>query len=130
MGLRQQLPSDTATLHFALAALIFTLMRRCGLAAYIWVAAVIAVPRAYLLYHHVSDVIAGAALGIGCVYLAQHFRHAPLGYRYAMQLAGRAPQVFYPLVFIGLYQITDSFQAVEFGLHGVSRLMHAVRGQV
>ena len=127
-GLRSSFPSDTATLYFALAAIIFTVLRRWGWVAFAWVAVVIALPRVYLTYHHASDIIAGAILGIGCVTLAQHYRHVTSGYPRVLRLETVAPQLFYPLVFVGLYQITDSFGAVEQGLHGVSRLMHVMRG--
>lgn len=106
-------PSDTATLYFAFAAIIFSLSRVWGAVAFAWVAVVIAVPRVYLLYHWPSDIVAGCALGIACVAFAQNYRNSVPPFAAALSLEKLRPQLFYPLVFVLFYQIVDSFDAVE-----------------
>lgn len=62
-------PSDTATLFFGLAATIFLVSRRAGLLAFCHVAIVAGFARVYLGYHHPTDILAGAVLGVGAVWL-------------------------------------------------------------
>jgi undecaprenyl-diphosphatase len=62
-------PSDNATLFFGLAACLYLVSRRAGLAAFCHVALVVGFGRVYVGYHHPSDILAGAVLGIGAVSL-------------------------------------------------------------
>lgn len=121
-GFASSFPSDTATLYFALAAIIYSLSRAWGIAAFVWVATVIALPRVYILYHWPSDIVAGLALGIACVAIAQHFRNTVPQFDKAVMLEKLEPQLFYPVLFVLLYQIVDSFAAVELVLHEISAL--------
>lgn len=117
-------PSDTSTLYFAIAAVILSLSRGWGIAAFAWVTAVIAVPRVFLLYHWPTDVIAGCCLGVACVAFAQVNRHqfAPLSWIVSFERL--RPQAFYPVMFVLLYQLVDCFDAVEVTLHQIGALRH------
>ena len=63
-------PSDHASLFFALATLILINDRRLGLLALVW-AAITSSTRIYLGYHYPTDILGGAALGIGMVIASQ-----------------------------------------------------------
>ena len=121
-------PSDTATVYFAVAAVIFSVSRAWGWAAFVWVAAVIALPRVYLLYHWPSDIIAGCALGVAMVALFQGNRHAFKLCEKLVRFERQQAALFYPILFVVLYQIVDSFHALEFGaqqFRTVARLLIA-----
>ena len=117
-------PSDTCTLYFALAAIIFSVSRVWGGAAFVWVTAVIGVPRVFLLYHWPSDIIAGCCLGIACVALFQVNRQALTPLSWGLALERLKPHVFYPVMFLFLYQLIDCFDAVEVTLHQIGALRH------
>ena len=127
-GYASSFPSDTATLYFAVAAIIFSLSRVWGVAAFVWVAAVIALPRVYLLYHWPSDIVAGFALGVAGVALAQRCRHTVPQFGFAVTFERLEPQWFYPLLFLLLYQVVDSFNAVEVTLHELKALSKHMAG--
>lgn len=55
------MPSDTAALAFALAAVAWASSRRLGAAAVAWAAVMTCAPRLYFGYHYLSDLVVGAA---------------------------------------------------------------------
>lgn len=63
-------PSDHATLGFALATTVLFIHFKWGIAAFLHVLILICFPRIYLSLHFPSDILGGAALGIGVTYLA------------------------------------------------------------
>ncbi|ALL66738.1 Membrane-associated phospholipid phosphatase [Paraburkholderia caribensis MBA4] len=58
-------PSDHAMLWMAVATGIFLVWRRIGVLAILYTILFICVPRAYLGYHYPTDLLVGAAVGIG-----------------------------------------------------------------
>jgi undecaprenyl-diphosphatase len=64
-------PSDNAALFFGVAFCIVLVSRRAGILALCHTTLVVAFARVYLGYHHPTDVLAGAALGIGAVSLGR-----------------------------------------------------------
>ncbi|MCC8395646.1 phosphatase PAP2 family protein [Paraburkholderia sp. MMS20-SJTR3] len=62
-------PSDHAMLWMAIATGIFLVWRWVGVLAILYTALFICVPRAYLGYHYPTDLLAGAAVGIGITVL-------------------------------------------------------------
>jgi undecaprenyl-diphosphatase len=62
-------PSDNATLFFGLAACIFLVSRRAGTVAFCHVTLVVALARIYLGFHHPTDILVGALLGVGLMSL-------------------------------------------------------------
>jgi undecaprenyl-diphosphatase len=109
-GRGSSFPSDTATLYFALAMVVFSVSRRLGLGAFIWVAVLIAIPRVYLMVHHASDILGGAALGIGTVWAMQRYTFEWPIWDRILAFELRTPQVFYPVMFCYGYQVVDAFQ--------------------
>lgn len=101
-------PSDHAVVWFALAAGIYTVHRRWGIAALLY-AAFLSIDRIYVCYHHPTDVIAGALIGAGIVMLfcSQPLRsilYAPIA-RYELQHAG----LFYSVGFLVTYELANLF---------------------
>jgi undecaprenyl-diphosphatase len=115
-GHSSSFPSDTATMYCALAMVIYGISRKAGVLAFVWVALVIALPRIYLTFHFPSDVVAGAALGIGTVWALQRFSLGWAVWRKALWFEMRAPQFFYPAMFCYLYQVVDAFQFFDLSL--------------
>ena len=62
-------PSDTATLFFGLAAIVSVEKRLIGLFCFVWVAAIIAIPRVIFGFHYASDIIGSLVLGSACVFI-------------------------------------------------------------
>jgi len=63
-------PSDTTTLFFALAMAIWSTNRGLGLLAFGWSLFVICLPRIYFGFHYPSDIIGGALIGMGIMWVA------------------------------------------------------------
>jgi len=121
-GAVSSFPSDTATLYFALAAIIFSVSRAWGVAAFAWVALVIALPRVYILYHWPSDILGGLILGAGGVFMAQRLRDTVPQFSAIITIEKLEPGLFYPVMFVLLFQIIDSFNAVELTIGRVAAL--------
>jgi membrane-associated phospholipid phosphatase len=115
-GYSSSFPSDTATLYFALAMVIFGMSRKAGVFAILWVAVLIALPRIYLTFHFPSDILAGAVLGIGTVWALQCFSLSWPIWRKTLWFEARSPQFFYPVMFCYLYQVVDAFQFFDLSL--------------
>lgn len=57
-------PSDHAVLFFALALAVWRLNRPLGVFAFLWSGLAICLPRLFLGYHYVTDILVGAVIGI------------------------------------------------------------------
>ena len=62
-------PSDHAMLWMAVATGIFLVWRGIGVLAILYTALFICLPRAYLGFHYPTDLLVGAAVGIGITYV-------------------------------------------------------------
>lgn len=63
-------PSDHAVLFFALASAVWRLHRPLGVFAFLWSAIAICLPRVFLGYHYVTDILVGAVAGIAIMQIA------------------------------------------------------------
>ncbi len=63
-------PSDHAVLFFALALAVWRLNRPLGVFAFLWSSIAICLPRLFLGYHHATDVLVGAVIGIAVMLAA------------------------------------------------------------
>jgi membrane-associated phospholipid phosphatase len=66
---RNSFPSDTATLFFALAAVIFVENRLVGLFCFLWSVVIITIPRVIFGWHYPTDLAGALVLGPACVFL-------------------------------------------------------------
>lgn len=63
-------PSDHAVLAFALATAVFLAHRGAGVFAYGWALVVACLPRVYMGFHHPTDILGGAAVGVAVMLVA------------------------------------------------------------
>lgn len=112
-------PSDHAMLWFAVAMGILLASRPVGIYALLHAVVLIALPRIYLGLHYPTDVLAGAALGIGitCVLNARVIRTriaAPF-----LAFAQRYPGVFYGASFVLSFELATQFDELRVLAHGL-----------
>lgn len=107
------MPSDTATLVFALVTGIVLVSRRVGLAVLVYAVVFVCLPRIYGGVHNPTDLIAGALLGTSCVllttrpYLLQRLAMPVLAF------SKRHPGVFYACLFFLTSQVSSMFDDVR-----------------
>lgn len=102
-------PSDHAVLFFALAAGIFLASRKTGWFAFGYVLIFICLPRIYLAEHYATDILAGAAIGIFMVWLANVSSIRKPITAWAFRWLDRSPGLFYGLAFILTFQMAELF---------------------
>ena len=111
-------PSDTAAYFCALAFGLAYLSRRYALAFAAYAAVWICLPRIYLGIHYASDIVVGALIGIGAVWMvlkldAQHSRPAAL----VMKFMNSKPHVFYTIAFLISFEMASVFGDTQKLLH-------------
>jgi undecaprenyl-diphosphatase len=103
-------PSDNATLFFGLATCIYLVSRRAGLIAFGHVLLVVGFARVYLGYHHPTDIMAGALLGIGMVLLVTIPGVKNAVTRRPMQWELQHPSSFHAALFVVVFLVAVTFE--------------------
>jgi undecaprenyl-diphosphatase len=117
-------PSDNATYLFAIAACLFVVSRRAGLAFGLF-GGLLCLGRIFFGIHYPSDILVGALLGAGTGYsltrpaLAESLSRPLLGYE------KRAPHYFYALLFAALAEVVGGFPNTR---HVGVAIVHMIRG--
>jgi len=106
-------PSDHATLFFALALSIFFVSRRAGIAAMCYAFFMVCLPRVYMGFHYPTDILAGAAIGVGTASLVKVARFRALVARPVMRWLEKSPGLFYTGFFLLTFQIAITFDSVR-----------------
>jgi len=116
-------PSDTTILFFALATAIWSSNRGLGLLAFAWSLIVICLPRVYFGFHYPSDIVAGAIIGTGIMWLALRsqlfermhnlFDRAQLSY----------PKLFPALIFLASFEAASLFEGSRRILRDMAKLV-------
>jgi undecaprenyl-diphosphatase len=106
-------PSDHATLFFGLATGLFLVHRLLGILGYFHAAFIICFPRIYLLYHHPTDILVGALLGMSCVLVGnlavlQRVLIVPV-----LDWLLKRAAWFYSLFFLLTYQTAETFDSTR-----------------
>ncbi len=70
------LPSDTATLYFAISSIIYIQNNKIGALCFTWTALAVGLSRVSLGAHYPSDILAGLILGYGIVYTFTNIKPA------------------------------------------------------
>lgn len=106
-------PSDHAAVFFALATAIFFAWRSAGIYAFCHVFFFICIPRIYLGYHHPTDILGGAAIGIviACLAALEPVRKAVS--RMTMPWLENSPGSFYACLFIMTFEIATLFEGLR-----------------
>jgi membrane-associated phospholipid phosphatase len=118
-------PSDTATLFFGLATVIFFENRSIGLFCFVWTIGLVAFPRVIFGWHYPSDMFGGMILGSGGVLF---FSKVPF---FQMQIErtlvwfeGRMYLV-HALLFVYLAETYNMFRSVEVAATFLMQRFHA-----
>lgn len=122
-------PSDSATYWFALSYGLYRLNRAIGLAAMLYSTLWMCLVRLYLGIHYPSDLLAGAVLGLGVVWVAEwsltrrrFFARAVMPHLSAFER--RRPKAFYAAAFVVSFELTMMFDDVRDMVRGA---MHGMR---
>lgn len=106
-------PSDHAALFFALSTSIWFVSKKAGIFSFLYTIVVICLPRLYLGFHYLSDLLGGAILGIFIVVLMNQ----PLVLTKLTQplyaVERKYPALFYCTFFLITYQIADLFEGIR-----------------
>ena len=116
-------PSDHAVLFFSMAAGLYFVSKKAGILAFIYSTLITNLTRVYFYYHYLTDVIAGAIIGISITYLLCHSswmkKMAEKVYPYCEQ----KPQYFYPVFFLITYQLASLFGDIRETLTFLRRIL-------
>jgi len=106
-------PSDSATLFFSLATVIFLESRIAGGIAFLWSLVTIGIARVATGWHYPSDIAGGLLLGIACVYLLTRIR--PLSSFFERLLLRYQPRMYivHALVFFWLAEAYTLFSGLR-----------------
>lgn len=111
-------PSDHAVLFFALATGIFIISRKIGILTAIYILLVICFPRLYCGLHYMTDIIAGAVIGIGIGWFVLSAKINKYIAMPAMYWLNRSPGSFYACFFLLTFLLADMFDSVmELGIY-------------
>lgn len=106
-------PSDHAILFGALSTGMLLISRRAGLLALAYSLIIVLLPRAYLLLHYPTDLIAGLAIGAATVWVAQRTLAQGHAASSIVAWADRRPEWAYPLMFLVSFQVAVLFDNVR-----------------
>ncbi len=112
-------PSDTATLYFALAAIIFLENRKAGLIVLIWSLLTVGMARIAVGWHYPSDVAGGFLLGVLAVYLFTRMRPATDFFERGLKLCEKRMYLVHALLFVFLadaFSLFAGMRAIILGL--------------
>ncbi len=119
-------PSDHAVLFFALCVPLWKRSRWLGVAAFLWTALVICLPRVYLGYHWTSDVIAGAVIGIALMLVLCRLIGATGFPDQVLRLSATHPPVFYAIAWLLTLEVAVLFADLRHFLLDAAHLARAL----
>jgi membrane-associated phospholipid phosphatase len=106
-------PSDHATLGFGLVTGLYFISRPVGVALMAYVLVLVGLPRVYLGIHWPSDILGGAALGVGATALASRERVRSLLAAPALRLLAHSPAAFNVAALLVSYGLMTRFDALR-----------------
>jgi undecaprenyl-diphosphatase len=118
-------PSDTATLFFGLAAVIFVEKRLVGFFCFVWVAALVAIPRVVVGLHYPSDIIGSFVLGPAIVFVFTALPYPRGLFEHALTWFEGRLYIVHALLFIFLAESFDLFPSLQALGKVFARLLHA-----
>lgn len=118
-------PSDTATLFFGLAAVVFAEERLVGLLCFVWVAVIIAIPRVILGFHYPSDIIGSLLLGSASVFGFARSPYPRRLFERALMLFEGRMYIVHALLFVFLAEASNLFLSLQAFGKELVRLFHS-----
>lgn len=118
-------PSDTATLFFGLAAVVFVERRLAGLFCFIWVAAIVAIPRIVVGLHYPSDIIGSFVLGPAIVFIFATLPYPRRLFEHALTWFEGRMYIIHALLFIFLAEAFDLFPSLQALGKVFARVLHS-----
>ena len=106
-------PSDHAIMFFTLATCLFAVSRVLGWIALVHSAFVVCLPRVYLGIHYPTDILAGAAIGVGVGCVAHQKAVRSFVAEVPFLWMRKRPGSFYAFFFLFMYEITVLFNDVR-----------------
>ncbi len=106
-------PSDHSALFVAIIAGIWIVNRRVGIFATLYACLMIFLPRMYIGIHFPTDLLAGAALGVGATLLAIALDRGISWTRPILRAVEKFPSTTYALLFLLTFQIATLFWDVR-----------------
>jgi len=116
-------PSDHAVLFIALAVSILFVSRPLGWTSLIYAGTFICLPRLYLGIHWPTDILAGAALGVGFAYLTKLPALSNAVDVWTSRWHRERPGLLYALLFFLSYQVATLFRETRLVLPALWKLM-------
>jgi undecaprenyl-diphosphatase len=112
--------AGVSAIFFAMAMGVWFRFRKLGWLLLGWSIVVISLPRLYLGLHYPSDILGGAALGMGLVALVRRFTPLP-AVEYVLLAERRRSALFYGGAFMLSYLIATLFDDIREMGAGVAR---------
>lgn len=118
-------PSDTATLFFSLAALVFVEKRSAGLFCFVWVALIVAIPRVIVGLHYPSDILGSFVLGPTVVFILAALPYPKRLFEHALTWFEGRLYIVHALLFIFLADAFDLFPSLQALGKVLARSLHS-----
>jgi membrane-associated phospholipid phosphatase len=112
-------PSDTATLFFSLAAIIFLENRLVGCLCFLWALVIIGGIRVVFGWHYPSDIVGSLILGPAFVYLFINIPYLVPLFERALKLFESRMYIVHALLF---FFLTDAYNL----FHGLRRILFPI----
>jgi undecaprenyl-diphosphatase len=118
-------PSDTATLFFGLAAIVYVEERWVGLFCFVWAAVIIAIPRVIFGFHYATDIIGSLVLGSACVFIIARSPYPRRLFERALTWFEGRMYIVHALLFVFLAEASNLFLSLQALGKELVRLLHS-----
>jgi undecaprenyl-diphosphatase len=115
-------PSDTATLFFALSALIFVEYPFIGGLALLWSLFSVGIMRVMIGFHYPSDILGSLVLGPGCVFLIGMNTYVVASFERLLNLLQSRQYIIHGIFFIALAEAYNLFAGLRHVLNGLAMI--------
>ena len=106
-------PSDTATLFFGLATVVFLESRLAGWLCFLWVTLVIAMSRVAFGFHYPSDIVGSLILAAAFVFFFNRSPYPRIGFERMLFAFSNRMYLVHAFVFVFLAEASNLFLSLE-----------------
>lgn len=118
-------PSDTATLFFGLATVVFIENRWAGWLCFLWATVVVALSRVAFAFHYPSDVIGSLVLGVAFVVLFTRPSYPRVVIERMLVTLGNRMYLVHAFLFVFLAEASNLFLSLEQLGKDLVRMVHS-----